>query len=113
MFYILALIIILYTSSYLIFKKNPTFLKVRKWVDLATIVVTSILVVVWVEVFDYSFLFLVYFFVSLGLIVSLIYRLRILEAKKQKAQETIKILKDEEKVLENEINDLKVEDVQK
>ncbi|MEK7473056.1 MAG: hypothetical protein AAB625_03400 [Patescibacteria group bacterium] len=103
MLYILAIIIILYTASHFIFKKNEIYIKVRKYIDIATIVVTSILVITWVEVFDYSFLIIVYFFISLGLIAYLFYRIRKLEAKKIKAEEVIKELKTEEKVLENEI----------
>jgi hypothetical protein len=103
MLYILGLIIILYTASHFLFKKNVVYLRVRKWIDLATIIVTSILVIVWVEVFHYSFLFIVYFFVSLGIIAYLINRLRKLEVKRQKAEEVIKVLKTEEKILEDEI----------
>jgi len=103
MLYILALIIILYTTSHFLFRKNNIYLRVRKWIDLATITVTSILVITWVEVFHYSFLFIVYFFVSVGIIAYLVNRLRMLEAKKGKAEEVIKILKTEEKILENEI----------
>lgn len=103
MLYILAIIIILYTASHFIFKKNEIYIRVRKYIDIATIVVTSILVITWVEVFDYSFLIIVYFFISLGLIAYLFYRIRKLEAKKIKAEEVIKELKVEEKVLENEI----------
>ncbi|MEK7536184.1 MAG: hypothetical protein AAB559_00195 [Patescibacteria group bacterium] len=103
MLYILAIIIILYTASHFIFKKNEIYIRVRKYIDIATIVVTSILVITWVEVFDYSFLIIVYFFISLGLIAYLFYRIRKLEAKKIKAEEVIKELKTEEKVLENEI----------
>ena len=103
MLWILALIIILYTSAHIFFKKNEIYLKVRKYIDIATVIVTSILVITWVEVFDYSFLIIVYFFISLGLITFLFYRIRKLEAKKIKAEEVIKELKTEEKVLENEI----------
>lgn len=103
MLWILAIIIILYTSAHFIFKRNEVYLKVRKYIDIATIVVTSILVITWVEVFDYSFLIIIYFFISLGLIAFLFYRIRELEAKKIKAEEVIKELKTEEKVLENEI----------
>ena len=103
MLYILSIIFILYTASHFLFKKNEIYIKVRKYIDIATIVVTSILVITWVEVFDYSFLIIVYFFISLGLIAYLFYRIRKLEAKKIKAEEVIKELKTEEKVLENEI----------
>ena len=103
MLYILALIIILYTASHILFKKNEVYLGVRKYIDLATVTVTSILVITWVEVFDYSFLIIIYFFLSLILISYLFYRIRKLEAKKLKAEEVIKELKTEEKVLENEI----------
>ena len=103
MLWILALIIILYTSAHILFKKNEVYLKVRKYIDIATVIVTSILVVTWVEIFDYSFLIIIYFLISLGLIMFLFYRIRKLEAKKIKAEEVIKELKVEEKVLENEI----------
>lgn len=109
MLYILALIIILYTASHFLFKRNSTYLKVRKYIDIATIVVTSILVIAWVEIFHYSFLFIIYFFVSLLAIAYLITRLRAVEAKKIKAEEVIKELKTEEKVLEDEITVLKDE----
>lgn len=103
MLYILSLIIILYTASHFLFKKNVVYLSVRKYIDIATIVVTTILVVAWVEIFHYSFLFIIYFLVSLLLIIYLIKRLREVENKKIKAEEVIKELKTEEKVLENEI----------
>lgn len=103
MLWILAIIIILYTSAHFVLKKNDTYLKVRKYIDIATILVTSILVITWVEVFDYSFLIIIYFFVSLILISYLFYRIRTLEAKKLSAEAVIKELKTEEKVLENEI----------
>lgn len=103
MLYILALIIILYTASHILFRKNSVYLRVRKWIDLATIIVTSVLVITWVEVFKLSFLIIIYFFLSLILISFLFYRIRKLEAKKLKAEEVIKELKIEEKVLENEI----------
>lgn len=109
MLYILALIIILYTTSHFLFKKNVTYLRVRKYIDIATIVVTTVLVIAWVEIFKLSFLFLIYFFVSLGIIVYLFKELRKSESKKTKAEEVIKELKTEEKVLENEINILKDE----
>lgn len=106
MLWILAIIIILYSGSHFIFRKNQTFLKVRKWVDIATIMVTSVLVIAWVEIFHYSFFFIIYFFISIGIISYLVSRLRKVEIKKQKAEEVIKILKDEEKVLEGEIEEL-------
>lgn len=106
MLWILAIIIILYSGSYFIFRKNQTFLRVRKWVDIATIIVTSILVIVWVEIFHYSFFFIIYFFISIGIIAYLVSKLRKVEIKKEKAEEVIKILKDEEKVLEGEIQEL-------
>ncbi|HCR36211.1 hypothetical protein A2130_03290 [Candidatus Woesebacteria bacterium GWC2_33_12] len=106
MLYILALIIILYTSSHFLFRKKETYLKVRKYIDIATILVTSILVIAWVEVFKLSFLIIIYFFTSLGMMSYLIYRLRKTEIKKLKAEEVIKTLKTEEKVLENEIESL-------
>ncbi len=73
---------------------------------MATIFVTSILVIAWVEIFHYSFLFLLYFFISLGIIVYLISKIRKVESKKEKAESVIKELKTEEKVLENEIETL-------
>ncbi|MFZ3301200.1 MAG: hypothetical protein WA152_00625 [Microgenomates group bacterium] len=103
MLYILAIIIILYTASHFVFKKNPIYLRVRKYIDIATILVTTILVIAWVEIFHYSFLFLIYFFISLGVIIYLFKELRKAESKKLKAEEIIKELKTEEKVLENEI----------
>jgi hypothetical protein len=103
MLYILAVVIILYTASHILFRKNDIYLSVRKYIDIATIIVTSILVITWVEVFDYSFLIIIYFFLSLILISYLFYRIRKLEAKKLKAEEVIKELKTEEKILENEI----------
>ena len=103
MLYILAFIIILYTASHFLFKKNVVYLKVRKYIDIATILVTTILVIAWVEIFKLSFLFIIYFFVSLVAIIYLVTRLRAVEAKKIKAEEVIKELKTEEKVLENEI----------
>lgn len=108
MLYILAFIIILYTASHFLFKKNLIYLKVRKYIDIATIVVTSILVIAWVEIFHYSFLFIIYFFASLGIIIYLVNRLRKSEFKKIKAEEVIKELKTEEKVLENEIENLQI-----
>ena len=90
-------------SSHFLFKKNAVYLRVRKWIDFATIMVTSVLVITWVEVFHYSFLFVIYFFASLGIIGYLMNRLRKLEVKKGKAEEVIKVLKTEEKILENEI----------
>ena len=106
MLYILALIIISYTTSHFLFRKNETYLKVRKYIDIATIVVTSVLVITWVEIFNYSFLIIIYLFVSLSLIIFLFHRIRKLEDKKINAEETIKELKIEEKVLENEIENL-------
>lgn len=103
MLYILALIIILYTSSHFLFKKNQTYLAVRKYIDIATITVTSILVIIGFEIFHYSLLFIIYFFISLGIISYLVNRLRKIEEKKQKAEIVIKELKTEEKILENEI----------
>lgn len=103
MLYILAIIIILYTSAHFVFKKNEIYLKVRKYIDIVTIIVTSILVISWIEIFDYSFLIFIYFLISLGLIAFLFYRIRKLEAKKLKAEEVIKELKTEEKILESEI----------
>lgn len=109
MLYILALIIILYTSSHFLFRKNEIYIRVRKWIDLTTIVVTSILVIAWVEIFKLSFLIIIYFLISLGIISYLVTRLRKIETKQAKAQEVIKELKTEEKVLENEIEVLKNE----
>jgi hypothetical protein len=109
MLYILAIIIILYTSIHFIFKKNEIYIKVRKWIDLATVVVTTILVITWVEVFKLPFLFIIYFLVTLGIIAYLVSRLRALEVKKLKAEEVIKELKTEEKVLENQISTLESE----
>jgi hypothetical protein len=106
MLYILALIIILYTASHFIFKKNVIYLKVRKYIDIATILVTTILVFTWIEIFHYSILFFIYFLISLSLISYLFFRLRKLEEKKKNAETVIKELKTEEKVLENEINNL-------
>ena len=111
MLWILATIIILYTASHVLFKKNEVYLGVRKYIDIATIIVTSIFVITWVEVFNYSFLIIIYFFLSLSLIVFLFYRIRKLEAKKVNLKEIIKELKTEEKVLENEIEVL--QDVKK
>lgn len=106
MLWILAIIIILYTSAHFVFKKNEIYLKVRKYIDIVTIIVTSILVISWIEIFDYSFLIFIYFLISLGLIAFLFYRIRKLETKKLKAEEVIKELKTEEKILESEIEDL-------
>lgn len=103
MLYILAVIIILYTSAHFVFKKNETYIKVRKWIDLATVIVTTILVIAWVEVFKLPFLFIIYFLISLGIIIYLRTRLLRAEVKKLKAEEVIKELKTEEKVLENQI----------
>lgn len=110
MLYILAFIIILYTATHFLFKKNPTYLKVGKYVDIATIMVTTILIIAWDEVFRYgeagshSFLFIIYFLISLSVIIYLVTRLRAVEVKKAKAENVIKELKTEEKVLEDEIN---------
>lgn len=109
MLYILAIIIILYTASHFLFKKNETYLKVRKYIDIATILTTSILVIAWVEVFHYSFLFIIYFFISLIVISYLFKQLRELESKKIKAEKIIQELKTEEKVLEDEIKTLENE----
>lgn len=109
MLYILSIIIILYTSAHFVFKKNEIYIKVRKWIDLATVIVTTIFVIAWVEVFDYSFLIIVYFLISLALIAFLFHRIRLLEAKKIKAEEVIKELKTEEKVLESQIEVLENE----
>lgn len=106
MLYILCLIIVLYTLGHFLFKKNTIYLKVRKWVDIATISVTTILVITWVEVFHYSILFILYFLISMGIIIYLFSKLRKVEEKKEKAEEVIKVLKDEEKILENEIETL-------
>lgn len=103
MLWILAIIIILYTTTHFLFRKNEVYLSVRRWIDVAAITVSSILVIAWVEIFHYSILFILYFFLSLGVIVYLVNRLRKLESKKLKAEEVIKELKIEEKVLENEI----------
>lgn len=103
----LTVIIVLYTASYIIFKKNPTFLKIKHWVDLVTLALTLIFVIIWIDVFDYSVLFFLYIAVSFIFIVYLILRLKKSEFKKSKAEETIKILKDEEKVLEDEIANFK------
>lgn len=106
MLYILAFIIILYTTSHFLFKKNEVYLRVRKYIDISTIIVTTILVVAWVNIFHYSFIFIIYFLTSLAMMSYLIFRLRKMESKKQKAEEIIKELKIEEKVLENEIENL-------
>lgn len=105
MLWILAIIIILYISSYLIFRKNPTFLKVRKWIDISTLVVVSILVIAWVEVFGYSFFILVYFFVSVSVIVFLVINLR-------STQTTVKVLEDKEELLGEELQNAKNEKVE-
>lgn len=96
----------MYTLGHFLFKKNTIYLKVRKWVDIATISVTTILVITWVEVFHYSILFILYFLISMGIIIYLFSKLRKVEEKKEKAEEVIKVLKDEEKILENEIETL-------
>lgn len=103
----LGIIIILYVFSYLLFKNNPTFLKIRKWVDITTLVLVSILVIAWVEVFHYPFYFLIYFVVSLIVIVYLVLYLRKIEAKRKGAEKAIKILKDKQELLEEENNELK------
>lgn len=103
MLWILAIIIILYVSSYLLFREKETFKRVRKWVDVSALIVTSILVIGWIEVFHYSFWFLIYFFISISIIVYLVIRLRKVEEKKLKAQKTIQILKDEEELLKEEL----------
>lgn len=103
MLYILAIIIILYTSSHFLFKKNDIYIRLRKWIDLTTVIVTVVLVVAWVEIFNLSFLIIIYFLISLLIISYLFYKLRKLEEKKIKAEEVIQELKNEEKVLENEI----------
>jgi len=103
MLYILAFIIILYTASHFLFKKNPVYLKVRKYIDIAIIVITTILVIAWVEIFHYSFLFIIYFLISMAAIIYLVTRLRAVEQKKTKAENVIRELKTEEKVLEDEI----------
>lgn len=105
------MIIILYTASHFLFKKNVIYLKVRKYIDIATITVTTVLVIAWVEIFHYSFLFIIYFLVSLSIIVYLFKRLRTLEEKKVKAESIIKELKTEEKVLESEITNLQNEKI--
>ncbi|MBL7036767.1 hypothetical protein ISR94_02905 [Candidatus Microgenomates bacterium] len=104
MLWILAIIIILYVSSHIFLRNNATFLRVRKWVDIATLVVTSALVIAWVEVFGYSFFILVYFFVSLAIIVTLVIKLR-------SAQTTVEILRDEEELLEEELQKEKNEKI--
>ena len=92
--------------SHFLFKKNETYLKVRKYIDWATILVTSILIIVGFKVFHYSLLFVIYFFISLGIISYLVNRLRKIEEKKQNAENVIKVLKNEETVLENETDRL-------
>lgn len=109
MLYILAIIIIFYTSAHFVFKKNEIYIKVRKWIDLATVIVTTILVITWVEVFKLPFLFIIYFLISLGIIIYLRTRLLRAEVKKLKAEEVIKELKTEEKILENQIEVLENE----
>ena len=109
MLWILAIIIILYSLIYFIFRKNEIFLRVRKWIDITTIIVTTIFVITWVEVFSLPFLFIIYFLISLGIIIYLVSRLRKVEIKKEKAEEVIKVLKNEEKVLEGEIENLNEE----
>lgn len=113
MFYTLALIIVLYISCSIIFKTNPTFKKLRGFIDIVTVFVTAVFVLVWFEAFHYSFWFVIYLILSIGLIGYLLYRLKKVEHKKEKAQETIKILKDEEKILESEIESLESQKKQK
>lgn len=113
MLWILSAIIILYLSSHLIFGKNPTFIKVRKWVDIATLIVISILVITWIEIFNYPFLFIVYLCVSAAAITYLTTRLKKAEEKKQKAEQTIQVLKDKEELLEERIEEETQENVQK
>lgn len=103
MLYILVFIIVTYTLSHFIFKKNQTYLAVRKYIDWATIIVSTVLVITWIEIFHYSFLFFIYFLISGSIIFYLISRLRKIENKKMRAEEVIKDLKNEEKVLESEI----------
>jgi len=106
MLWILALIIILYVSSYIFFGKNQTFLKVRKWVDIATLVVIPVLVIAWIKVFHYSFYFIIYFFISFSIIIGLILRIRKLEKKKKRAEEKIVLLKDKEELLEENLREI-------
>lgn len=107
MLWILGIIVVLYVSSYLIWRNNPTFLKIRKWVDVTTLVVTSVLVIAWIEVFHYSFYFVIYFIISLAFIVYLVLYLRKIEEKKKRAEKTIQMLKDKEELLEEENKELK------
>jgi predicted membrane protein len=104
--YILALIIILYSIFFLSFKKYPGFLHYRKWLDIAASVAVLLLLLFWSENFDYTFLLILYFFVSAGFIAFLYLKLKKTEVKKEKAQQTIKVLKDEEKLLEDEVQRL-------
>ena len=113
MLYILAIIIILYTASHFLFKKNEIYIRLRKWIDIVTITVTTILVFAWVEIFKLSFLIFIYFIISIGVISYLVHRLRIIESKKIKAEEIIGELKNEEKVLENEIETLQKDNIKK
>lgn len=104
MLWILAIIIIMYVSSYIFLGKNKIFLKVRRWVDIATLVVTSVLVITWVEVFDHSFFILIYFFISVSVIIFLVIKLR-------KTKITVQVLEDEEELLEEELQKAKNEKV--
>ncbi|WP_297926149.1 OadG family protein, partial [uncultured Agitococcus sp.] len=63
-------------------------------------------IIAWVNIFHYSFYFIIYFLISLTIITYLFKKLRNLEEKKKKAENIIKELKTEEKVLENEIDNL-------
>lgn len=107
MLWILSIIIILYLSSYIFFSKNEVFLKISKWVDIATLVVVSVLVIAWVEIFHYSFYFIIYFLVSIGVIVYLVKKLKKLKIKQKNAEKTIQVLKDEEELLESELEEVK------
>ena len=107
MLYILALIIVLYSASYVLFKTNPNFLKHRKWVDLSALASVFLLTIFWYPESGNTLIFVLYFLVSLGLIVYLYLKVNKLEIKKSNAEEKIKILKDEEAVLESEIKKLK------
>ncbi len=109
MLYILAFIIITYTSTHIFFKRNETYLKVRKYIDIATVIVTTTLVITWVEVFKLSVILIFYFFISLVIFSYFIQKLRLLEMKKVKAESIIKELKNEEKILENRIEVLENE----
>ncbi|HJY98658.1 MAG TPA: hypothetical protein VJ227_03020 [Patescibacteria group bacterium] len=106
MYFVLAIVIVLYSAFYLFLAKNPIFLRYRKWVDGAAVFVSVVILIVGLGVFHYSYFFIIYFLVSLGVIFGLTARLRKLEDKKKKAEETITVLKDEERVLEEEIENL-------